>query len=165
METNPISKRDPVKIGSDVGAVSPSDVTAAKVSQIRLPVHSQKGGLRDRNITLLKEASDLSRAIKKDWNELEPEALAERIIELEDKVALLKESSPAIDKIKKQAEHLHFQFVFPIVLETKAAVPNSFARNIYEKAREILKKNSTAPFKELSRTQQYEVTQLIRKGG
>lgn len=172
MEINRISGKGPVPIeaGSDVGAVSPSQKTAAKVTQIRLPVHLQKGGLRDKNVTLLQQAKDLSKAIKKEWNELEPEALAEQIIALEDKVSLLKESSPEVEKIRKQAEHLHFQFVFPVVLEMDASpsggyMPLSFARSVHTTANEILKKNSTAPFKELSSTQQREVLRFATRGG
>lgn len=163
---NPMLPRGPAnKVTGSVKAkkgTSPGEVTAAKVGQIMLPVIDQETGLRGRQIALLNDTSQLSRKIKNDWNVLAPGELAEKIIELENKVSLFEETTPEIEKIKKQAEHLHFMFVFPVALEMDAApseksMPVSFARRIYQAANQVFKTHSMQAFKGLNRIQKQEV--------
>lgn len=101
--------------------------------------------------------------LKKNWGNLAPEELAEQIIDLEG----LAKSTPSL---RKEVEHLHFKFVFPIALELETApvessLPISFARQIYKTANEMLKKNSSKPFQELDKTQQREILRQAMKGG
>ena len=164
-EMNPISSRDPLAhaTGSkQVWGASPSEKTAVKVSKLQVPHIDVKTGLSGRQISLLRDTGDLYKRIKSDWNLLAPEELAEKIIELENKVTLFNETSPAIEKIKKQAEHLHFLFVFPVALEMDAApteksMPVSFARTIYLAANKVFKTNSVQAFNSLNRMQKQEV--------
>lgn len=137
---------------------------AEKVGQVvQLPVTKQS-----REVRLINDAKDLSKKIQSDWNNLTPSELAEKIIDLEGKVALLEGSTPAIEKIKKQAEHLHFQFVFPVALELsnapEAEMPFSFARSINCVAKEILQTQSLEPLKELSDRQIDEIMKIARSG-
>lgn len=166
---NPIG-REPVSIpGSSKAKGSPrSAATAAKVSQIvQLPVVKQKG-LQGRQITPLYLANDLSKKIQRDWDLFDPEELADKIIELEDRVAQLKESSPAVEKIKKQAEHLHFRFVFPVALELEAnsgkAMPATFAKTVYNMAKQVFQTHSLHAFQNLSATQKHEVMRIASRG-
>lgn len=137
---------------------SKSQKTADKVNQIARMPETKAAGLQGRSVAVLRDAKELSKHIRGDWNLLEPEELAEKIIALEDKVALIKEMSPEVAKIKKQAEQLHFQFVFPIVLELDPSMPHSFVKEVNQVAKRILKEQSIFPFNEnLNSVQQREV--------
>ncbi len=146
-----------------------SAATAAKVNQIaQLPAGPQKG-LRGRAVTPLDFASDLSKRIRRDWNTLNPEELAEKLIDLEERVAHLTETSPGVDKIKKQAEHLQFQFVFPVALELEPTssgklMPPSFAKTIYQFAKQVFQNQSLEAFQILSATQQREIIRIAARG-
>jgi hypothetical protein len=165
---NPIRK-DPVS--HTQGSAKPKrdsqdTSTAAKVNGIvKLGVVKQTG-LQGRFVTKLSEANQLAKRIRHDWNFLPPEELAERIIDLENRVAEFKESSPAVDKIKKQAEHLHFQFVFPVVLELQEpgkSMPPTFARTIHQAANQVFKSHSLQPFQQLNSTQQREILAIATR--
>lgn len=105
------------------------------------------------------EVDRLSRELENRWNELEVEELAEKIIQLEARVALMKGAAPRVAKLKRQVEHYHFRFVFPIVLEIDAT-PRSFAKTIQQMANQIFKSGSVAVFNSLNDIQKQEVLQL-----
>src|SRR5690606_5833314 len=109
LNIGPILPRNPV---SGVKRASRSDATTEKVKRIKLPTGYSKTSLQGRDVALLKETTSLARYIKTNWDELGPEELADNIIALEDKVSVLKETSPAVKKVRQLAEHLHFNFVF-----------------------------------------------------
>jgi hypothetical protein len=153
---HPMSPRDPLSTGSRrAEGSSPSETTAAKVSQIKLPIIEGKPGLGGRKISLLEDVNQLSKKIRGDWNLLAPEELAEKIIELEDKVSLLKGTSPEIAKIKRQTERLHFRFVFPLDADFQI-----FTREIQKGANQIFKTHSLAAFHNLNSVQQREVMRI-----
>lgn len=158
----PIVPRPGVSGAKSVEGESASKVTADKVGKIRLPVVYQKRTLQGRQVAHLRESGDLAKHIRSKWDEMTPEQLAEQIIALEDKVALIQESSPAVEKVRKQAQHLHFQFVFPVAKEMDGAPPEgempvSFARMIYKAARDVFKTNSVHAFNDLNGVQRREV--------
>jgi hypothetical protein len=164
---NPNSPQQPVRAFTDcesVEAVSKSAVTAAKINQIKVPTSNTKPGLAGRQISLLRDSSDLCKQIKSDWNLLDTEELAEKIIDLENKVTVLEKGSPldpAVEKIKKQAEHFHFRFVHPLAMEmelvSEKAMPVPFAQTVYRAAKQILKTNSLRAFNDLDRMQKREI--------
>ncbi len=129
---------------------SPAKTTAEKVAQ--LP-----------GMQVLREAKQIQR----DWNRLDPSALAERIIDLEDKVKGLEGSNATIDRVRKIAERLHFQFVFPVALELstapEAGMPFSFARVVHSVAKQVLQNGSAEPMKQLSPEQISEVMRFARR--
>lgn len=135
---------------------------AAKVSQVVQFPTLGRSGLEGRVVSRLQQAKNLYKSIRKDWDNLEPEELAEKIVDLEERVSQLKESSPAVEKIKKQAERLHFQFVFPIVLELEKG-SHSFAGTVQGIAQKILKTQSLQPMHELSEGQKREVLQIASR--
>lgn len=143
---------------------SAAKLTAKKVGQIvQLPVTKQT-----RDVRLLNEAKLLSKHIQHNWNLLESSELAEKIVDLEEKVALLKGTSPAIEKIKKAVENYAFQFVFPVVLELnrtpEANMPLSFARTVNHVAKQCFKTQSLAPLSQLNRVQNAEIVRFARSG-
>ena len=151
-------------VPSSEGAKKPNKnaATAAKVAQIaQFPALGQKG-LQGRSISRLEQAKNLYKSLRKDWDNLSPEELAEQIIDLESRVSEFTESSPTVDKIKKQVEHLHFQFVFPIVLELQEG-SQSFAATVHKLAQKVLKTQSIHPFNQLSEPQQREVRQIASR--
>ena len=154
---------NPVQGSSKARGSSPSAATAAKVSQVvRLPAVKQTGW-RGRQVALLKEARAFSKYIHKNWDLLAPEQLAEKIVELEDRVVLLKGNDPAVAKIVKEARSFHFRFVFPVALELEMSgksMPPSFARTIYQVAKQVFDRNSTEAFQRLSPVQQQEVVRM-----
>ncbi len=169
MGINPIRK-DPVASmarSSKAKGISQSAATAAKVGQIvQLPVVKQTG-LRGRQVTLLKEVSALSQHIKKNWDKLAPEELAENIIELQDRVTLLKGNSPEVAKVVREAQKFHFRFVYPVALELDTSgksMPPSFAKTVYQAANKVFTTNSLAPFNALSRVQKQEVIRIAMGG-
>ncbi|MBX7067545.1 MAG: hypothetical protein K1X28_09985 [Parachlamydiales bacterium] len=169
MSINPI-RRDPVAHvprSSKAKGISQSAATAAKVDQVvQLPVVKQTG-LRGRQVALLKDATDLSKNIRKNWDMLAPEELAEKIIDLEDRVTLLKGDSPEVAKVVKEARTLHFRFVYPVALELETSgksMPPSFAKTVYHAAKQVFDTNSVAPFKQLSPVQQQEVIRIAMGG-
>lgn len=110
-------------------------------------------------VHLLQEARGLQQRIQKDWDQLDPYELAELVVELQGRVALLEGSSSAIEKIKKQAELLHFQFVFPIVLELDKK--GGFAKEVDRIAKEIFQRQSLQPFGQLDPIQQKEINRYV----
>lgn len=118
---------------------------------------------------LMADVRELSRKIQDQWNELEPSDLAELIIDFEGKVELLEGNAPQVEAIRKLAERLHFQFVFPIVLELARkpipGMPYSFARTINQIAKEILLTQSLEPIEQLNQTQKGETIRFAGKGG
>lgn len=122
------------------------------------------GGLKGRRVTLLDEAKNLSQQIGKMWKEWSPEEWAEKIIDLEGKVSRLEGSSPAIDKVKRAAEHHHFEFVFPAAFDLKESVSISFARNIHKMAKAVLQSQSLEQFHSLNRVQKQEVMRYASGG-
>lgn len=170
MNVNPI-RRDPVSPAprsSKAKGSSQSAATAAKVNQVvQLPVVKQTG-LRGRQVALLKDATDLSKNIRKNWDMLAPEELAEQIIDLEDRVTHLKGDSPEVAKVVKEARTLHFRFVYPVALELETSgksMPPSFAKTVYHAAKQVFDTNSVAPFKQLSSVQQQEVIRIAARSG
>ncbi|MGB7978707.1 MAG: hypothetical protein WCF19_06070 [Chlamydiales bacterium] len=165
---NPIRRGSGVPESRKAEGVCRSAATAAKVNKtVELPV-VQQGGLRDRQWTPLKGALDLSKSIRRDWNLLHPEELAERIIDLEARVASLKEPSPLVDKVKKQLEHFHFRFVFPVALELESpgkAMPPTFASETRRVAKQLFQTHSLQPFHQLNSVQQREVIRFAEGRG
>jgi hypothetical protein len=164
------TRRDPVASvprSSKAKGTSQSAATAAKVGQIvQLPVVKQTG-LRGRQVTLLKDAISLSQHIKQNWDMLAPEQLAEKIIELEDRVTLLKGNSPEVAKVEREARKLHFWFVYPVALELETSgksMPPSFAKTVYHAAKQVFDTNSLASFNALSRIQKQEVIRIAMGG-
>lgn len=169
MGVHPI-RRDPVgpvPRSNKANEVSQQRTTAVKVVQIaQLPSVKQKGW-RGREIALMKDATGLAKYIRTNWDLLAPEELAEKIVDLEDRVSCLKGTSPAIAKIAKEARSLHFRFVFPVALELEMSgksMPPSFARTIYQTAKQVFEMNSLHPFHRLSPVQQQEVVQIATGG-
>ncbi|PIS02380.1 MAG: hypothetical protein COT85_05120 [Chlamydiae bacterium CG10_big_fil_rev_8_21_14_0_10_42_34] len=161
----PIQRKQDVKpINSVTKTASKAKATAQKVGKIELPVVTQISGLGGRSVSPLKSASDLFKKITRQWNSLAPEEQAEQIIDLQGKVALLEGTSPAIEKIKKQVEHLHFQFVFPVALELSQETI-SFAKEVARIANQVIKTNSSGPFTSLNQMQQKEVMRYARGEG
>jgi hypothetical protein len=111
----------------------------------------------------------LSKSIASQWNELEVEELAEKIIQLEKRVSLLDSSSPRAETLRKEVEHYHFQFVFPIALEfdlsrCSKSMPRSFAKTIHYMAGRVFKSGSINVFNELNEKQKQEILQLAAGG-
>ena len=98
-----------------------------------------------------RSATDLFKKIVSGWNSLPPPELAEQIIDLEGRVAHLPEGSP----LKKKAERLHFQFVFPLALDI--VQKSSFVRIINRAAARVFQTQSLTHLQELNPTQQREV--------
>ena len=149
---NRISSRGSIPGSTPVTGGSKSKVTAQKVSQLKIPILPDQTGLAVRQLTRLEDAQQLYKKIQTNWNRLAPEELAEGIIELEDKVALLSEVTPEVAKVKELAKHLHFQFVFPLVVDLAI-----FAKTVHQIARRVLQSNSVGDFNQLSQIQQREV--------
>ena len=103
------------------------------------------------NDTEVEGLRELANRIKTQWDRKTPEELASEIIDLEDRVALAKET-PGMAKVRKVAEDLHFQFVSPLVRDFKA-----FAKRIHQTTAKILREDSIAPFNALSPTQKREI--------
>jgi hypothetical protein len=161
MEINPIRASEVVKVNQ---TSSKEDVVANKIAGLGLPSISQKGGLANRDVILLKEVQELSRYIKKEWNELETHELAETIITLKDKVSLLPPDMKGVKKIQRQVDRFHFQFVLPVALELdKNATIPSFARTIHALANKVLKQGSFDP-SSLNEMQMREVTRYAKEG-
>lgn len=115
------------------------------------------------------ETSRLSKELESRWNEFELEELADKIIALEKRVALLNAGVPGREKMMKQVEHFHFRFVFPVALEfdlsrCDKSMPRSFAKTIQYMADRVLKTHSATPFNELNDQQKQEVLQLAAGG-
>lgn len=123
-------------------------------------VQSSRGPVGGRQAALLKEIQGLSKNIKSQWDELAPEELAEKIIDLEDKVALIEGKSSTVEKVKKVAEKHHFNFVFQLHKQIA-----SFARSVLKDANEMAKTNSMGPFEALNKTQQQEVMRYATREG
>jgi hypothetical protein len=109
------------------------------------------------------EVQELLKAIEREWNELSPEELADKIVDFETRVAQLPENLPAAKKLKKEAARLHFQFVFPITLELENG-EFSFAKAIHKLEKEMFDLQSLTPFQELNETQKREVLEIALGG-
>lgn len=155
---NPNS-RGPSGVSANGSSIKPSrnsaaKETASKVNQVIKTPESRQA----QDISELRQLAD---RIQNQWSVLSPGELAEQIVELEGRVALLSGHSPQVESIRRLAEHLHFQFVFPIVLELSQAplpdMPYQFARTVHEVAKQIIKTQSLMPIKQLSSHQIDEV--------
>lgn len=148
---------------------TPQDAeTTAKVKKVaKLPVPKEVVG-KKRQITPLNEAKYLAKEIQKNWHSWELETLAEKIIGLEDKVALLKGLSTQDKKMIELANRLHFLFVHPLGVEFErkrdSLMPESFAQSIRGLAREIADQNSLEPFKGLEESQKNEILRFVGSG-
>ncbi len=145
--------------------------SAEKTSLIGKQISSprKEGALSGRKIAPLAQSDELTNRIvqlTKDWDEMTPDELAESIIDLEDRVQVLKSGeSPGIEKIEQLVKHLHFRYVFPLVQELSLegkegnleSIQIPFAQQIYRVADEIIQQNSLLPFAELSDLQKREV--------
>ncbi len=143
----------------------------------KISAPKREKSLPSRTIVPMVDLDDCTRRIEeidKGWDELDPEMLAEEIIDLEDRISLFQgEPTDEVRKVQAQVKHLHFQYVFPLVktlqLEGNDKVETieiSFARQVYNLAKEIIETNSVAPFAELSPMQQWEVRRhAISVGG
>lgn len=140
---------------------------AGKVSEMaQIPVVGREG-IRGKDVQLLSDATQLAKRIRRSWNELTPPELAEQIIELEARVVQLKGASLEEEKIRKVAQHLHFQFVFPMALELDADPTHglfSFAREVYEVAKQVFKNQSMHLFYRLNSIQQHETLRYAMGG-
>ncbi|MBX7066231.1 MAG: hypothetical protein K1X28_03265 [Parachlamydiales bacterium] len=164
---NPNSPNRVPATGSSVKSnqSSAAKETASKVDQVMKTPELQGSP----QTALLADVRELARRIQKQWNELTPGELAEQIVDLEGRVALLEGNSPQVESIRRLAEHLHFQFVFPIVLELARAplpgMPYSFARTINEIAKQVLSAQSLEPIKQLNPVQIDEIMRFAAKVG
>lgn len=143
---------------------SGSEETTAKIDSIvSLPQVKSS-----RQVQILDSAQVLAAKIQSSWDSREPEEIAEDIVALENRVKLLEGTSPEIEKIREIAKDLHFQFVFPLVLElgdeSKGAGPYSFARAIDTIAEAILQKQDLSWARQLNATQFSEVMRYARRG-
>lgn len=168
----PIRKHDVSSSGAvDVPKLTQQSAeTAEKVAQVAQPPKVREPGLRERQVTPLMEATKLAREIQNTWDSLEIHDLAEKIVSLEDKVSRITEMTPEAEKIKRLAEHLHFQFVHPVSKELEEArdgteMPFSFVQSIKEIAGKMMHTNSLDSFKELTPIQQREIVHYARAGG
>ena len=118
--------------------------------------------LKGRDIQLLGEARSLAGKIQRKWNLLAPPELADEIIALEDRVAQITGSSLEVEKIRKLANLLHFQFVFPVALDVMV----SFKRAVEKVAREVWQTGSLYAFlHEFNGIQQNETLRYAVMGG
>lgn len=144
--------------------------TAQKTSQAVKGSFEKKEStsLGKRKVEVLAEESDVVRQIsqlKKNWNELSPEDVAEELIELHQRITILAEGkeSPTCLKMQKQWQNLFFDFVFPIHSELDPQAPMSFAHTIRDIAQKTLEQNSLQPFQELTPLQQREILRFATK--
>jgi hypothetical protein len=145
---------------------SASEGTAAKVDSIvSLPQVKSS-----RQVQILDSANVLAAKIQSSWDSREPAEIAEDIVALERRVSLLEGTSPEIERVRAVAKDLHFQFVFPLVMEllgdeTKGAGPYSFARAIDTIAAAVLNTQDVSLLKQLNATQFAEIIRYATKGG
>lgn len=144
---------------------SPSQETAGKVDSIvSLPQVKSS-----RQVQILESAHVLAAKIQGSWDAREPAEIAGDIVALENRVKLLEGSSPEVEKIREIAKDLHFQFVFPLVLElldeSKGGAPYSFARAIDTIADAILNTQDLSLAKQLNTAQFSEVMRYATRGG
>jgi hypothetical protein len=116
------------------------------------------GNLKGRSVTVLREAKNLLSEIHTHRNAWTTEQLAHKQIELEDKIAGIKEPLPGLDKVKRAVADSHFAFVFPLTHDVKA-----FARNIYQATQKMFKTHSLSAFNALSLRQRTEALRYIAK--
>lgn len=133
--------------------------TSQKVNRIEMPRVKEP-----KQVRLLKDAKELYKNINRDWNHLEIEDLAAKIIDLQDKVGLLQGESSQVKRVKKAAEDCAFLFVFSVGKELEVGKEPTFASNITEMANHILKTQSLKPFNDLNAVQQKEIIDLARRG-
>lgn len=125
--------------------INPVRSTQRAEAPSKIPTKTQK---------LAERVSSLAKEIHKQWDAMDPQTLAEKIINLQDNIEGA--SFPGVQKMKKLADNFHFQFVFPIARDVR-----SFAKSIEKVAEQVLKTNSIAPFLRLSPTQQKEILRGI----
>ena len=162
---DPIREKHEVSTGGAVDAPRLTQrlaETSEKVVQVAHLPEICEPGLRERQVTPLMEATKLAKEIQNTWDSLELEVLASKIVSLEDKVSQITEMTPEVEKVKRFAEHLHFQFVHPVTKELEEArdktkMPFSFVQSIKEIADQVIHTNSVAPFNKLTRIQQREI--------
>ncbi len=100
---------------------------------------------------IVSKIKTLTDSIRRNWDQMAPSALAEKIIEVEDLVA--KTNLPALAKAREEVKKFHFNFVFPITRDFQG-----FSKRIEKLADKILKEGTFRLFAGLSATQQKEIT-------
>ena len=90
--------------------------------------------------------------LKKQWSQLAPVELANRIVDLEGRVQRLAPNMPGLKKVQRLVGGMQFQFVFPVAIEVKA-----FCRKIEKQAARIFKTHSVALLRTLNETQRGEI--------
>ena len=142
--------------------------TTEKTTQAAKQIGSQakEKTLSSRKIVQLAVQDELASRVGQvasNWDAMDPEALAESIIDLEDRVAVLKDvQTPEMNKIRAQIRNMHFRYVFPVVsmLDLKAGgegIEIPFAREVYNLADQVFKTQSVLPFQQLSSVQQAQI--------
>ena len=142
--------------------------TAEKTTQLGKQIGAQpkEKALSNRKIVQLAVQDELAGRVDQvaaNWDAMDPEALAESIIDLEDRVAVLKDvQSPELDKIRSQVKHMHFRYVFPVVsmLDLKSGAEGieiPFAQEVYNLADQVFKTQSVLPFQQMNAVQQAQV--------
>lgn len=147
-----------------------TDATANKVARTANIEKLPEIGLRQRQITPLKEAKALVKEIQQVWDSLEIDKLAVKIINLEEKVLKITGTSQEAEKVRRTAEHLHFQFVHPGAKELEKGgdgtlMPFSFVQSIKEIGARMIQTNSVEPIKELNKVQISEIMRHANKRG
>ncbi len=153
---SPVNRPGPRSIGE--GEASPIKKGGRKVEPL-LPSERKA----------IEAAWELSRKIQKNWNSLPLEDLAGEIVDLEERVTKLSQTSEKVTQVKRAAERLHFQFVFPISQELdsrpRADMPASFAKVIGKVAERVFKTQSLEPLKQLNSPQIKEIMRQAKGGG
>ncbi|HSX26423.1 MAG TPA: hypothetical protein VLE89_05385 [Chlamydiales bacterium] len=150
------------KVGEMNDSQNPFVRATEKTSQVGKQISAPKkeGATSARKIIQLAATDDLASrvsALDKHWDEMEPEALAESIVDLENRVALLDGEDPVARKVQERVQRFHFEFVFPITRELKTEGEFSFVKEINQIAAQILKQNSLLPFTQLAPEQQRSI--------
>lgn len=161
MKINEI-KSSPKVISASKETNDAVQITAKKLNKIaKLPVIKQS-----RDVRLLNAAKGLYQKIQKNWNVYDPAELSQHITDLVDKVSLIKGKSVAVEKMRKVAEKLYFQFVFPVALElneaTDSNTPFSFARTVYDVAEDVFVTQSLLPMGQFNAIQNAEIIRYAR---
>lgn len=103
-------------------------------------------------------AKQYAKTIEREWNLLEVNELAQKIISFQDKI--LPSLKPIEQKrLEKVSQRLHFAFVFPLQKELEKGDKQAptFRDAIFRMKKEALQNESLEPFYRLSKTQQEEV--------
>lgn len=132
-----------------------------------LKLEEKKSTWMNRQIALISEINALSQQIEElgiQWNRLPPDEIAEKLIALNERASLISEAeaSPRVQKIcegaKKQLEHLHFEFAFPIAKELdRHSLEPTFASRLHQVALRMRDDYSLNAFQALDALQQHQI--------